>query len=81
MRRLSLEDIDELVRLQGKILSRSASIDQLLEREKLQRKSGEPPDGNIGEVPLRDAVAKLLDDITEAARGIAAIVNREDEGS
>ena len=36
MSRLSLGDIDELVRLQRKTLNRSASINELLDREKVQ---------------------------------------------
>ena len=66
MRRLSLGDIDELARLQRKILNRSTLIDQLLEREKLQGTSGEG----------RDALTQLLDDITEVARSMAVILNR-----
>ena len=70
MSRLSPGDIDELVRLQRKILNRSASIDELLERERVHGTSDE----------RRDALAKLLDDIRKAARGMAAIVDRDDEG-
>jgi hypothetical protein len=70
MSRLSLGDIDELARLQRKILNRCASIDQLLERERVQGLSDEG----------REALARLLDDVTEAAQGMAAIVDREDEG-
>jgi hypothetical protein len=66
MGRLSLGDIDELARLQRKILSRSASIDQLIEREKFQGTSDEG----------RDALAELLNDITETARSMEAILNR-----
>jgi hypothetical protein len=77
MSRLSVGDIDELARLQRKILKRSALIDELLERERhsLQGKSGD-----IGSVRWRNTLAELLDDITEAARRMATILNREDEG-
>jgi hypothetical protein len=67
---LSPGDIDELVRLQPKILNRSASINQLLERENFHWRSDE----------VRDELAELLDDLTASARSMAAIVNREDEG-
>ena len=80
MDRLSLADIDELARLQRTILARNLLIDELLEREKSRAKSGEAPHGSPGSVTTRDARAGLLDDITEAARGMAAIVNRDDEG-
>jgi hypothetical protein len=80
MSRLSLGDIDELARLQGRILSCSALIDQLLERETFQGGSDEAPGGNIGGVTMRDTLVSLLDDLTEAARVMAAIVNRDDEG-
>jgi hypothetical protein len=80
MSRLSLGDIDELTRLQRKILNGSASIDQLLERETFQGTFDEVPDGNVGGVTMREALVELLDDITEAARRMAAIVNRDDEG-
>jgi hypothetical protein len=70
MSRLSLGDIGELARLQRKILNRCASIDQLLERERVQGLSDEG----------REALARLLDDVTEAVQGMAAIVDREDEG-
>jgi hypothetical protein len=70
MSRLSLGDIDELVRLQRKMLNRITSINDLLDREKVQGTSDEG----------RDALAELLDDITEAARGMAAIVDRDDDG-
>jgi hypothetical protein len=63
---LSLDDIDELARLQRKILSRSASINRLLVREKIQGTSGEG----------RDELAELLDDITAAARSMAVILDR-----
>jgi hypothetical protein len=53
-------------RRQRKALNRSTLIDQLLEREKLQ---GTPDEG-------RDALTQLLDDITEAARSMAVILNR-----
>jgi hypothetical protein len=66
MIRLSLADIDDLARLQWTILNRSVLIDQLLDGEKFQGKSDEG----------RDALAELLDDITEAARGMAVILNR-----
>ena len=66
MSRLSLGDIDELARLQRKILNRSTLIDQLLEREKLQGTSDEG----------REALTQLLDDITEVARSMAVILNR-----
>jgi hypothetical protein len=66
MSRLSIGDIDELARLQRKILSLSASIDRLLMREKIQGTSDEG----------RDALAELLDDITAAARSMAVILNR-----
>ena len=46
---LSLRDIDELARLQGTILNRSALIDQLLEREKLQGKYDAPPRESWGD--------------------------------
>jgi hypothetical protein len=77
---LSLRDIDELARLQGTILNRSALIDQLLEREKLQGKRDEPPHGSLGGMTMRSELAGLLDEIKEAARGMAAIVNRDDDG-
>jgi hypothetical protein len=80
MDRLSLADIDELARLQRTILDRSILIDELLEREKSRAKSGEARRGSPGGGTTRDARAGLLDDITEAARGMAAIVNRDDEG-
>ena len=80
MSRLSLQDIDELARLQATILNRSALIDQLLEREKRQGKSDEAPDGSVGKIAMRNALGRLLDDITEAARGMAAIVSRDDGG-
>jgi hypothetical protein len=76
---LSLADIDELARLQRKILHCSALIDQLLEREAFQGRSNEAPDGNAGGVTMRNTLVELLDDITEAARGMVAIVNRVDE--
>ena len=75
---LSLRDIDELARLQGTILNRSALIDQLLEREKLQGKRD--PHGSLGGMTMRSELAGLLDEIKEAARGMAAIVNRDDNG-
>jgi hypothetical protein len=78
MSRISLADIDELTRLQRKILNRSVLIDQLL--KKFQGKSDDPPDGNVRGVTMREALAGLLDAITDAARGMAAIVNRDDEG-
>jgi hypothetical protein len=80
MSRLSLADIDEVARLQRKILRRSVLIDQLLEREKFHGKSDESPHGSVGGATTKDALAELLDDITEAARGMAAIVNRDEEG-
>jgi len=80
MSRLSIGDIDELARLRGRILNCSALIDQLLERETLQGTSAEVPDGNVGGVTMREALVELLDDITEAARRMATIVNRDDEG-
>jgi hypothetical protein len=43
MSRLSLDDIDELARLQHRIQYGSMAIDQLLEGEKFQRRSDEPP--------------------------------------
>jgi hypothetical protein len=66
MSRLSLGDIDELARLQRKILSRSASINRLLVREKIQGTSDEG----------RAALAELLDEITAAARSMAVILDR-----
>jgi hypothetical protein len=80
MSRLSLEDIDELARLTRKILNSSALIDQLLERETFQGTSDEVHDGNVGGVTMREALVELLDDITEAARRMVAIVNRDDKG-
>ena len=79
MGRLSLADIDELVRLQRKILDRSVLINDLLEHEKFQGKSA--PHGSLGGGTTRDPLAGLLDDLTEAARGMAAIVSRDDEGA
>jgi hypothetical protein len=78
---LSIADIDELARLQRKILGCSALIDQMLERETFKRTSDEAPGGNVGGVTKRDRLVKLVDDITEAARAMAAIVNRDDEGA
>jgi hypothetical protein len=75
MNRLSLGDIDELARLQRKILKRSALIDELLEREKVQGTS-EAFAVDIGCVKRRNTLAELLDDITEAARSMAVILNR-----
>ena len=80
MSRLSLGDIDELARLQRKILNDSALIDQLLDREALPRTLDEAPDGTVGGVTMREALVELLDDITEAARRMVAIVNRDDKG-
>jgi hypothetical protein len=79
-RRLSFADIDELARLQRKIMYRSVRIDQLLARDTLQTKSDESPDATVGAFPGRNALAELLDDITEAAHEMAAIVNRDDTG-
>jgi hypothetical protein len=79
MTRLSLAEVDELFHLHRLILNRSVLIDQLLEREIFRGKSEGLPNRNVGET-MRDALAELLDDITEAARGMAAIVNRDDEG-
>ena len=78
MSRLSPSDIVELVRLQRKILDRSALIDQLLEHEQFQGNSDETPDGYVANVARRKALATLLDDITMAARWMAAILNRND---
>ena len=78
---LSLADIDELARLQRKILKCSATIDRLLERETLKETSDEAPGGNVPGVTKRDPLIKLVDDITEAARAMAAIVNRDDQGA
>jgi hypothetical protein len=79
MSRLSLADIDELARLQRKILCRSMLLDQLLEGEKFG-KLDEPQDRTVGDVRMRDALADRLDDITEGSRALAAIVNRDGEG-
>jgi hypothetical protein len=78
--RLSLADIDELARLQRKILDRSVLVDELLEHEKFQGKSGHAHHGSLGGLTTRDALAGLLDDMTDAARRMAAIVNRDDQG-
>jgi hypothetical protein len=78
MSRLSPADIDEVTRLQRTILHLFVWIDQLLERERLRGTDDEPPDGNVGGIALRDALPGLLDDITRAVQGIAAIVNRGD---
>ena len=75
---LSLADIDELARLR-KILCRSMLLDQLLEGEKFGRLD-EAQDWTVGDVKMRDALADLLDDITEGSRALAAIVNRDGEG-
>jgi hypothetical protein len=80
MSRLSPADIDEVTRLQRKILHLFVWIDQLLERERSQSTSDEPPDVDVGGVALRDALPGLLDDITSAVAGIAAIVSRGDQG-
>ena len=79
MTRLSLADIDELARLQRKIQYRGVLIEQLLDGEKFG-KPDEPQDWTVGDLRMRDALAKLLDDITEGSRAIASIVNRHDEG-
>jgi hypothetical protein len=79
MSRLSLADIDGLARLQRRIMRCSVLIDQLLEREKFQGKPDEPSGGNVGRATTREALAGLLDDITEAARAMESIVNRDDE--
>jgi hypothetical protein len=78
--RLSIADIDELARLQRKILDLSLSIDELLEHEKFQGKSGQAPHWSLGGVTTRDALAGLLDAMTEAAHGMAAILQPDDEG-
>ena len=76
---LSLGDIDELARLQRRILKRGAMIDELLgrERETFQGQSDEAFDGNIGSVRRRTTLVELLDDITAAARSMAVILNRD----
>ena len=79
MTRLSLADIDELARLQRTIQYRSVLIQQLLDSEKFG-KPDEPQDWTVEDLRMRDALAKLLDDITEGSRAIASIVNRQDEG-
>jgi|HubBroStandDraft_2_1064218.scaffolds.fasta_scaffold2804484_1 hypothetical protein len=76
MNRLSLGDIDELARLQRKILKRSALIDELLEREKLQGKPDQAFGGYMGSARRQNTLAELLNDITEAARSMEAILNR-----
>jgi hypothetical protein len=78
MSRLSLGDIDELVRLQRKILKRGALIDELLERERkqYQGQSDEAFDVYVGSVRRRNALAELLDDIADAARSMGAILKR-----
>jgi uncharacterized protein YdbL (DUF1318 family) len=78
MSRLSLGDIDELTRLQRKILKRGALIDELLEHERKQYQgtSDEAFDGYVGSVRRRNALTELLDDITDAARSMGAILNR-----
>ena len=80
MSRLSLGDIDELDRLRRKILNGSALIDQLLGRETFRGTSDETLDRTVGGVTMQDALVELLDDLTDAARRMAAIVNRDDEG-
>ena len=77
MSRLSLGDIDELAGLQAKILNGSVLIDQLLARERVPAKFA---GGTVESLTGRRTLAELLDDITEAAREMAAIVNRDDEG-
>jgi hypothetical protein len=79
MSRLSLGDIDELDRLRRKILNGSALIDQLLGRETFRGTSDETLDSTVGGVTMQDALVELLDDLTDAARRMAAIVNRDDE--
>jgi hypothetical protein len=79
MTRLSLADIDELARLQRKIQHRSVLVEQLFECEKLG-KPDEAQDWTVGDLGMRNALAKLLDDITDGSRAIAAIVNRDDQG-
>jgi len=78
MSRLSIGDIDELARLQRKILKRGAMIDELLERERaqFQGQSDEAFDGHLGSVRRRNTLAELLDDITAAARSMAVILDR-----
>ena len=80
MSRLSLGDIDELARLQRKILKRGAMIDELLEREreKLQGKPDEAFGGCVGSARRQNTLAELLNDIATAARSMAAILNRAD---
>jgi hypothetical protein len=79
MSRLAIGDIDELARLQRKILHLFVWIDQLLERERLHEQFDEHPDVNVREVTMRDALPGLLDDIAKAVREIAEIVNRDHE--
>ena len=78
MSRLSLADIDELGRLPRTILDRSALLGEMLEREKFQGSAEAPRDGYVGSAARRKALAKLLDDITMAARWMGAILNRYD---
>jgi hypothetical protein len=79
MTQLSLAEVDELFHLHRLILNCSVLMDQLLEREIFQGESEAPPNRNVGET-MRDALAELLDDITDAARRMATIVNRDDAG-
>jgi hypothetical protein len=64
--RLSLADIDELARLR-KILCCSMLLDQLFEGEQFG-KVDEAQDWTVGDVRMRDALADLLDDITEGSQ-------------